>query len=114
LEKPFLKVAEHLAQQFEVRLRGPRGWNHGCVRHPIGEYTIGDWTLSGRPASSLVSEVLGLVAGRGQRVPKRIEIVTHPGIVDEELAHHSSVTTRREEELVELFKLRALLEKVGL
>jgi chitin disaccharide deacetylase len=112
LEEPLLGVAEYLAEEYSVALRAPKGWNSGRVRQPVGEYTIGDWTLSGRSAAGLVLEVIGVLTG--EPAPKSIEIVTHPGIADDELCDRSAVTTEREIEIVELFRLAVLLERAGL
>jgi len=112
LEEPLLGVAEYLADEYSVALRAPNGWNSGRVRQPVGEYTIGDWTLSGRSAADLALEVSGVLTG--EPVPRSIEIVTHPGIADDELCDRSSATTERETEIVELFRLAVLLERAGL
>lgn len=104
LEEFSLQVAEDLAKEFGVALRGPNGYNHGKVTNPIAEYTIGDWTLSGKTSSVLRGIVDGLCMEPCP--PSSIEIVTHPGIACSDLQRMTSRVYEREHDLLELLRFR--------
>lgn len=109
-DKPLIKLTEVLGQRNGARVR--RAANQLFTKR-LNEndcdMCLNSWTLTKRPASDLVREIEQLTSTRPSI--NRIEIITHPGFVDERLMSVSSSTYSREYEFEQLIKLPNLLDK---
>ena len=103
------KFTNQLGNLYEARVRQTANQLIREKSHAADcDICLNSWTLSGKPVSDLVHEIEQLVESNSNL--QRIEIISHPGFVDERLKDVSSATYSREFEFDELMKLPWLLD----
>lgn len=104
----FHEIAILLGSEIRVSIRRAANQLNSALGSYSSNICLRNWTLTEQPAEVLVEEIYSIVENVDSTIT--IEIVTHPGRVDDLLKEVSSATDIREYELMQLRRLPHLLE----